>query len=399
MLTNCSYSSIVFQSGQKQDIATKQMETNKFQIVLQDAPGHADYVPAMITGTSSADAVLLTVDAIDLHTALHSGGQLREHVYLARGLGVSQILVVVNKIDLIGWDNEVQYEALQAELQTFLVKQVGYPPSKVRFVPVSGLTGTNIFPTPSGEKISDETLALKSWYKGPTLLEALDQFDPPVQQQQIKILKKPVRIVVSDVFDSSGSGVVVRAKVVAGWVKQGESVVVFPVGDETVLTKVSSLHITATSTSPLSERRQYCVAGELFDCVLSNLDAQRVSRGSILARPQMGPPLASRCRAKIFVLDSITIPLIRGAQVIFHMHHLDVPCNLTVLLRTIKPDGTSVLKERPRSLSKACTAIVELQLSLPICMEAFSDCRALGRFVLRRNGDSIAVGRIEEILT
>ena len=80
---------------------------------------------------------------------------------------------------------------------------------------------------------------------------------------------------------------------------------------------------------------------------------------------------------------------------IFHMHHLDVPCHVSALIRTLKPDGVTTLKERPRALTKNCTAIVELQLAVPICMEAFTDCRALGRFVLRRNGESIAVGRVE----
>ena len=359
----------------------------------------------MITGTSAADAALLTVDATDLHTALHKsgGGQLREHVYLARGLGVNQILVVFNKMDLVGWDNATRYAAMEAELRAFLTQQVGYPAARVRCVPVSGLTGTNIFASSSknkaAESLDEDTMKLRSWYKGPTLQEALDQFEPPVQQQQ-KLLEKPLRIVVSDVLDGSGTGVAVRAKVVAGWAKQGEPMVVLPVGDETTLTKLSSLH--SNSVAPpqqqASERRLYCVAGELIDCTVSNIDAQRISTGSILARPNFRPPLASRCRAKIFVLDGITIPLIRGAQAIFHMHHLDIPCNIAVLVRTLKADGTSVLKERPRALTKSCSAIVELQLAVPVCMEAFADCRALGRFVLRRSGDSIAVGRIEEVL-
>jgi len=385
--------------GITMDIATKQLETTNFQVVLQDAPGHAEYVPQMITGTSSADAALLTVDATDLHTALHKsgGGQLREHVYLARGLGVNQILVVFNKMDLVGWDNATQYAAMEAQLRTFLIQQVGYPASKVRCVPVSGLTGTNIFSV-ANKSSDDDTMKLRSWYKGPTLQEALDQFEPPIKQQQ-NLLEKPLRIVVSDVLDGSGTGVAVRAKVVAGWAKQGEPMVVLPVGDETTLTKLSSLHSNSVETQQkASERRLYCVAGEVIDCTVANIDAQRISTGSILARPNFRPPLASRCRAKIFVLDGITIPLIRGAQAIFHMHHLDIPCNIAVLVRTLKPDGTSVLKERPRALTKSCNAIVELQLAVPVCMEAFADCRALGRFVLRRSGDSIAVGRIEEVM-
>lgn len=378
--------------GVTMDIATKQLDeslTTNFQIVLQDAPGHADYVPAMISGTAAADAAMLTVDATDLHTAIQAG-QLREHVYLARGLGVNQILVLLNKMDVVGWDNQAAYFGMEALLIDFLTKQVNYPAARIRCLPVSGLTGTNIFPG----RDDDDTKTLRTWYKGPTLLEALDSFEPPVVQQQ-KLLEKPLRIVVADVLESSGS-VSLRAKVVAGWVRQGETLVVLPVGDETVITKMNSLHLQHQTP----ERRQYCVAGELLDCAVTGIDAQRLSTGSILVRPSHRPPLASKCRAKVStILDGLQVPLICGAQMIFHMHHLDIPCHIVALLRTLKADGTTTLKERPRALTKCCTAIVDIQLAVPVCMEAFSDCRALGRFVLRRGGDSIAVGRIELVIS
>jgi elongation factor 1 alpha-like protein len=378
----------------------------QFDIVLQDAPGHADYVPAMITGTAAADVAMLCVDATDVPTALGTG-QLREHAYLARGLGVNQILIVLNKMDVVGWDQSTVYQNRKELLMDFLIQQVGYPPSRVRCIPLSGLTGTNIFPIQSGcnpKLLDDGTKKLRLWYNGPTLVEALDTFEPPASQQLHKSLEKPLRIIVSDVIESSG-GVSIRAKVVSGWVKQGETILVLPVGDNAVLSKFNSLHTTQGLTQQQQQqqqqRRQYCAVGEILDCVIAGLDAQRISIGSILVRSSSRPPITARCRARIYLLDSggtSQVPLIRGAQMIFHMHHLDVPCHVTALIRTLKPDGMTTLKERPRAISKNCTAMVELLLAVPICMEAFSDCRALGRFVLRRNGDSIAVGRVEQIL-
>ena len=146
-----------------------------------------------------------------------------------------------------------------------------------------------------------------------------------------------------------------------------------------------------------AERENYAVAGELVDVVLTGLDPSRISTGNILARPGQQPPLTTRCRAKIFVLEGLTIPIIRGAQAILHMHYLDVPCYLSALVHTLKPNGTTVLKERPRVLTAKTQAVVEITLHYPICMEAFADCRALGRFVLRRSGASIAVGRVEQV--
>jgi elongation factor 1 alpha-like protein len=297
---------------------------------------------------------------------------------------------------------------MESTLIEFLTKQVGYPVARVRCIPLSGLTGTNIFPIDNLSNADIETKTLRLWYKGPTLLEALDDFQPPSLQLS-KLLEKPLRIIVSDVIESSGS-LSLRAKVVSGWVKQGETLVVLPVGDNAVISKFNSLHGTTAQqqeSTHLQLRRQYCAAGEILDCVITGIDAQRISTGSILIRNQNRPPLSVRCRAKIFVLDNsggggnsnaIQVPLIRGSQMIFHMHHLDVPCHVITLIRTLKPDGITTFKERPRALTKNCTAIVELQLAVPICIEAFTDCRALGRFVLRRNGDSIAVGRVEQIL-
>jgi elongation factor 1 alpha-like protein len=392
-------------------------------IVLQDAPGHADYVPAMITGAALADAAVLVVDATDLRSTALEAGQLREHMYIARGLGVSQLTIVVNKMDVVGWDQQGVYRDMERQLMDFVTRTVGYPAHLVQCLPVSGSTGTNIFPSvarqkssPSSSLADDNTALLRSWYHGPTLLEALYRLSPPIAQNE-QLLEQPLRIIVSDVLDTS-SNVTVRVKIVSGWVKQGETLVVLPVGDEAVFAKFHSLHqsnnAATTTQTPLSkadsalraERRLYGAAGELLDGVLVGIDAQRVAVGSILVRSggaaQYRPVLATQCRAKILVLDGVTVPLIRGAQLMFHMHHIDVPCYCTALIRTIQSDigasnGTTV-KERPRSLSKNMTAMVELQLAVPVCLETYADCRALGRFVLRRSGDSVAVGRIEKVL-
>lgn len=365
--------------GVTMDIATKHLETNSRDIILLDAPGHADFVPATITGAAAADAGILTVDVTESHNL--QKGQLKEHVFLAKGLGVNQILILCNKMDVIGFDQEARYRTLEGQIREFL-RTAGYPPTKIRCLPVSGLTGVNISRNPDNE--DDQTL--RKWYDGPTLFEALEKFDIPPQQS--KLLEKPLRLVVADVIEGSNA-ISVRAKVVSGWVQQGEKLTLLPVGDTVSLNKVSTMHYA---------NRTAFGSGELVDATLVGLsDAQRISIGSLLVRPSNRPPLASRCRAKVFVLD-IGIPLIRGAQAMFHMHYLDIPCHFKSLLKTLETDGSTTKKLNPRALTKNTTAIVELQLSVPTCIEAFTECRALGRFVLRRNGDSVAVGRIEDVL-
>jgi elongation factor 1 alpha-like protein len=380
--------------GITMDVAVKQFESPKnYNMVLQDAPGHADYVPAMITGTSSADGALLVVDATDQLKQNVLAQQLKEHIFLAKGLGISQVLVCLNKMDLLDWSKDM-YETIQNELRKFLM-QVGFSSNKVRFIPVSGFSGDNIVDAPTSEEA-------KEWYKGPTLLEALDDFDTPVQG---KLLEKALRIILTDVgvgadFLGANKGVAVRAKVAQGWVQSGEALVVLPTGDDTTMQKLSSLHQSslAYSTSGRPQQQEYAVAGETIDFFLTGVDVTRLSVGNIVVRAAQRPPLNTLCRAKIWVLDGLTIPIIQGAQAIYHMHHLDVPCHVSKLIRTLKKDG-SVARERPRALTANTQAVVHVTLNHAIVMEAFSDCRALGRFVLRRGGDSIAVGRIEEVLS
>jgi len=366
--------------GITMDVASKALVTDHFHLVLQDAPGHADYVPAAITGTAVADAALLVVSATDGRKAAHAfGGQLREHALLAKGLGVNQLLVVINKMDLLEWSQEA-YKDLTEPLSQFL-KSVGF--AQVRFVPVTGTTGDNMF------KRTSEA----DWYKGPTLWKALDSFEQPTQQFA-RLLEKPMRMVITDVTGSQ-----VRGKVLQGWIRTGDNLVLSPVGDDTKLTKLKRLRVnSATGT----ERDDYAVAGEMLDCTLT-ADPTRLSTGHILTRTNHRTPIGNRCRAKIWLLSkgnqAMDVVIIKGAQVTFHMHHLDIPCHFSALLRTLKNDGTPA-KERPRALTvkHAPAAVVELKLLSAICMESFTDCRALGRFVLRKSGSSIAVGRIEEVL-
>jgi elongation factor 1 alpha-like protein len=343
------------------------------------------------------------------------------------------------------------YDDICRQLSAFLTGAAGYAANKIRFVPCAGLTGVNLVHRNPGTHTgggtvstggkgkgkgtsnananatatNDDAALLMAWYKGPTVWQALDGFDSTVAQTvklQEQRLSKPLRILLQDVTGEQGKGVSVRAKVVQGWMQQGESVTVLPVGDTAVISKLNSLQqssddngndnnddndnenddsmTSAAATKKhkhATERQKYAVAGEMVDLVVTGVDLMRLSVGSVLCRAAALPSMASQCRAKVWILEGLSIPIIRGASCIFHMHQLDVPCHLTQLVRTLQKDGTTA-KERPRALTGNTQAVVEIKLSNAIVMEAFSDCRALGRFVLRRGGDTIGVGRIEQVL-
>ena len=176
--------------GVTTEVGQKCIETDKFKLTVLDSPGHADFVPMMITGASNADVGILVVAGVtgEFEAGFELGGQTREHVLLARGLGVNQLIVAVNKLDASEpmW-SEARFLQIKNSLTPFLVR-CGFKPNRVTFVPVSGLTGENV-------RVSGEE-KLQEWgTMPPTLIKAIDSFFPAQRN-----LDKPLRIIVNDVY-------------------------------------------------------------------------------------------------------------------------------------------------------------------------------------------------------
>ena len=211
--------------------------------------------------------------------------------------------------------------------------------------------------------------------------------------------EKPLRFVLSDVY-AEGRGVIARGRVVQGFMRVDERLCVYPIGDAATVSKLEHLQPPSfTKEVGLEEQNQRLsvgLAGDTVEILLSGIDIMRISIGNVLTNAN-SPPICRRAKAKILVMEHLTIPIIRGAQVLFHMHSLDIPAVVNKLIAITKRDG-SIKKERPRALTGGSSATVEVTLSDKICMEPFAECRALGRFVLRRSGDTIAVGIIEELI-
>eukprot|EP00611_Tribonema_gayanum_P020562 TRINITY_DN3768_c0_g2_i3.p1 TRINITY_DN3768_c0_g2~~TRINITY_DN3768_c0_g2_i3.p1 ORF type:complete len:507 (+),score=147.21 TRINITY_DN3768_c0_g2_i3:22-1521(+) len=153
------------------DVAQKHIVTETKLITLLDAPGHRDFIPKMISGACAADVAVLVVPATpgEFESCFESSGQTKEHALLVKALGVNQVVVAVNKLDAAvpPWD-EGRYEAIKASVEPFL-RQIGFKAGKVRFVPVSGLSGENVATLSSD-------CPLSTWYRGNTFLQAIDRF-------------------------------------------------------------------------------------------------------------------------------------------------------------------------------------------------------------------------------
>lgn len=407
------------------DIATKFVKTNKYDFTILDAPGHKDFIPNMISGTASADCGLLVVAATtgEFEAGFARGGnasesrtcgQTREHIILSRGLGVTQYVVAVNKLDVAetAWSKQ-RFEYIKSLVLDFL-KANGFKESRVTFVPVSGLTGVNV--TKDG-KMEDEMgwNTLRKWYKGPTLLEALDGFVPAKRE-----FEKPLRAIVTDV-SSEGKNATVRGRVVQGFVRAGDTVTVLPVGDEANVVRLERGKATKEGASPYSfassndgssqqtaekelddipELQNCALAGDIVEVILSGIDPARLSSGCVISHPHpsLRPPVKRKFEARVMVMEHLAVPIIRGSQVLLHMHSIDVPAVLNKLISSEKRGQDSTPRLNPRVLTGGVTATVEITLSERLVIEASNDCKALGRFVLRRGGDTIAVGLIDKVL-
>jgi len=230
--------------GVTMDIALNSFSTPRRHITILDAPGHRDFIPNMISGASQADCALLVVDAStgEFEAGFDRGGQTREHLVLVRSLGVSQVVVAVNKLDVVGWDQSRYTEIVDA-LKPFLL-QTGFQSAKTKFAPVAAMAGVNLV-----NRDGPDGAQLRNWYEGPTLVHLLgrwkvtreifskrldrfvDKLEPPARD-----ITSPFRFPISNVFKGSGSATGVTGRVCAGAVQTGEKLRIVP-GDESGILK------------------------------------------------------------------------------------------------------------------------------------------------------------------
>ncbi|GFR91791.1 elongation factor 1-alpha, partial [Elysia marginata] len=280
--------------GVTMDVAQTRFETDKKIVTLLDAPGHKDFIPNMITGTSQADVAVLVINATrgEFETGFDAGGQTREHALLARSLGVGQVIVAVNKMDTVDWSQE-RYQLITKKIGQFLTRQAGFREADVTFVPCSGLSGENLAKPASVPE-------LVAWYtSASTLVEQIDRLRPPVRP-----IDKPFRLNVSDVFTRVGSGFNVAGRVGSGFVQPGDKIMIMPAA---MTATVKNVYID-------DEPESVAFAGDQVNMTLGGIDMVNVNIGSCLCDPSSPTKSATKIRAKI-VIFNITVPITKGFPV------------------------------------------------------------------------------------
>ena len=355
------------------DLAFQRFETPKYFYTLIDAPGHRDFIKNMITGASEADAAVLVVSAKkgEQDVALGPGGQAREHAFLLRTLGVTQLVVCINKMD----DQTVKYseqrftEAKQ-DVET-LLKTVGYDIKKINVIPVSGWTGENLV-KPSTNM---------PWYKGPILMQALDLFTEPP-----KPIEKPLRLPVQDVYTITGVGTVPVGRIETGKIKVGDSISIMPEG---LIAEVKSIE---THHTAMTE----AMAGDNIGFNLRGVGKTDFRRGSVLGPSSDPATIAKEFLAQVIIVFHPTA-IAPGYTPVLHAHTAQVAATITEIVAKIDPRTGQPTEEKPKTIKTGDSAIVRITPLRPIVLETFKDYPELGRFALRDMGSTVAAGIVREI--
>ena len=315
-----------------------------------DCPGHADYVKNMITGAAQMDGAVLLISAVDGPMP-----QTREHVLLARQVGVPHLVVFINKVDLVA-DPDL-LELIELETRELLTRY-GFDGDKVRFVRGNAKGALDNPGDPAFSACIAE------------LLDALDQHVPA----PLRALDKPFLMAVEGVYSIEGLGTVVTGLINQGRVSVGDKVEILGFGEavETVVTGVEQFH------KPLATAE----AGQNVGVRLRGVKADEVQRGQVLAAPKSIRP-RSRFRAEVYALSKLEggrhTPFFGGYKPQFYVRTTDVT-------------GVVALPEEIEMVMPGDSARIEVNLDRPIALEAGS------RFAIREGGKTVGSGVVSEVL-
>jgi elongation factor 1-alpha len=346
------------------DVAYKKFEGKKNSYTIIDAPGHKDFVKNMITGTSQADAAVLVV-------AVKEGiqPQTKEHAFLAQVMGLKTITVAINKMDEVNYD-EAKYNEVKADLEK-LLKGVGFKDEQLNYIPVSGWRGDNVV------KKTDNM----SWYKGPTLIDFLDQLDAPKLPTD-----KELRLPIQDVYTIKGVGMVPVGKVETGVMKPGDKIVAMPSGKTGEVKTIEMHHQQFTEAKP----------GDNIGFNVRGFEKGDVARGDVLGHVGKPPTVVKDFTAQIVVLNHPTaIPV--GYTPVFHMHTAQLSCSITEIQKKLDPKTGGMKEENPKFLKTGDAAIVKIVPTKPVVLEEYKKFPQLGRFAIRDMGQTVAAGIVLSI--
>ncbi|CAL1597205.1 unnamed protein product [Knipowitschia caucasica] len=368
------------------DISLLKFNTQKYTMTIIDAPGHRDFIKNMITGTSQADAALLVVSAAkgEFEAGVSRSGQTREHALLAYTLGVKQIIVCVNKMDLTEPPySQKRYDEVVRGVTGFL-KKIGYDTATIPFVPISGWTGENMItasqkmPWFQGWKVRRR----EGHANGKTLLEVLDSLLPPV-----RTINKPLRLPLQDVYKIGGVGTVPVGKIETGVLKPGMTLMFSP----------AKLTAEVKSIEMHHQGMQTALPGHNVGFNIKNVSVKNLRRGDVAGNAQQDPPSDVKSfEAQVIVLNHPGRIKV-GYSPVLDCHTAHVTCRFAELKEKLDRRTGKKMEAHPQILQSGDAATVKLVPIKPMCVESFFTYAPLGRFAARDLKQTVAVGVIKSV--
>lgn len=326
------------------DTTQIQFKTEKRPYVIIDAPGHKEFLKNMITGAASADAAVLLI-------AANEGvrEQSRRHGYLLSLLGIKQVVVAVNKMDLVGFSEET-FRAVVAEYQAFL-SQIGLEART--FVPISAKNGLNV--------------AIKApvempWYQGPTITDMLDTFESPKTLEEL-----PLRFPVQDVYRFD------ERRIIAGRIESGT----LKVGDRLVFSPNNKTSVVASIERWNAPESDTAVAGESVGITLT--EQIFVERGHVASQELDAPIESNRFKANLFWMGKRNLQV--GERYKLKLTTQELDCELVSIDRLIDASTLEVIGGR-KHIAKNDVAEITVQTRAPLVMDNHDRLPVMGRFIL-----------------
>uniref|UniRef100_A0A250Y3R1 Eukaryotic peptide chain release factor GTP-binding subunit ERF3A n=1 Tax=Castor canadensis TaxID=51338 RepID=A0A250Y3R1_CASCN len=359
--------------GKTVEVGRAYFETEKKHFTILDAPGHKSFVPNMIGGASQADLAVLVISARkgEFETGFEKGGQTREHAMLAKTAGVKHLIVLINKMDdpTVNWSNE-RYEECKEKLVPFL-KKVGFNPKKdIHFMPCSGLTGANL----------KEQSDFCPWYIGLPFIPYLDNL-PNFNRSA----DGPIRLPIVDKYKDMGT--VVLGKLESGSISRGQQLVMMPNKHNVEVLGILSDDVETDSVAP----------GENLKIRLKGIEEEEILPGFILCDLNNLCHSGRTFDAQIVIIEHKSI-ICPGYNAVLHVHTCIEEVEITALICLVDKKSGEKSKTRPRFVKQDQVCIARLRTAGTICLETFKDFPQMGRFTLRDEGKTIAIGKVLKLV-
>ncbi|CBK22781.2 Translation elongation factor EF1A [Blastocystis hominis] len=356
------------------------LQTEERCVTLLDAPGHRDFVAAMIAGGLRADAGILVISAQkgEFEAGWSTAGITKEHLLIMVGSGIETLAILVNKMDTVHFSKlEARFLEIQNTVIPYL-KHLGFKRKNVTFIPTSGLEGVNLSTVDSKKT---------PWFTGPSLIHFLNSLSRTMVDSDVANTKEVV-MTVHDVYRGDMMGDCIAAHVARGFLDSRDL--------KPLILLPAKLPLTVKSFLVNNHKATVASAGNNVVLITAGIDLASVSRGNVITTTTCPMKPSNRIIAQIFVNKEADMPIMKGLTVLLHLDGNVVSAVIQHVLAQVDFAG-NVQKAKPKVVYGGQWASVELALDREVFVADFKSIPAMSRFIMQDKGVTMGIGRVTEV--